>query len=113
MFVEPLTAIQPTITIEDIQKRSIKLKGSSSLLLAVRKYVGDVNKKRIDLINKIWELAQSSTNFSTRIMHLREYIQKDIENDKCIYKEAMGTFATKVSSLSDTHRREKNLPSSI
>jgi hypothetical protein len=99
-------------TIEDIVEINNKLKGSSSLLLAVREYVGDGIQKRIDLIQEIWELVQSSTNFSTRIMHFKEYLQKDIENDEGFYK-AMGTFVTKILSLSDTQRREQNLPSSI
>jgi len=47
------------------------------------------------------------------IIDFREYIQKNLENEKCFYKEAMGTFATKNSSLYDTHRREQNLTSSI
>jgi hypothetical protein len=46
-------------------------------------------------------------------MHFKEYLQKDLENDEGFYKEAVGTFAAKVSSLSDTHRREQNLPSNI
>jgi hypothetical protein len=107
LFVEPLTTIQPILTLKDVPKSSSKLRGSSNLLLVVRKYVGDGIQKRIDLILEIWELAQSSTSFSTRIMHFREYLQKDLENDEGFYKEVVGTFAEKVSSLSDTHRREQ------
>jgi hypothetical protein len=92
LFVEPLTTIQPTLTLEDVPESNSKLKGSSSLLLAVRKYVGDGIQKRIDLIQEIWELAQSSTNFSMRIMHFKEYLQKDLENDEGFYKEVVGTF---------------------
>ena len=44
------------------------------------------------------------------IMHFREYLQTDLENDEGFYKEVVGTFEAKVSSLSDTHKREKNLP---
>jgi hypothetical protein len=95
LFVEPLTTIQPTLTLEDVQKATSKLKGSSSLLLAVRKYVGDGIQKRIDLIQEIWELAQSSTNFSMRIMHFKEYLQKDLENDEGFYKDVVGTFRLK------------------
>jgi hypothetical protein len=90
-----------------------RLKGSSSLLMVVRKYIGDGIKKRIDLILEIWELAQSSTTFSTRVFHFKEYLQKYLENDEGFYKEAVGTFAVKVSSLSETHRREQNLPSKV
>jgi hypothetical protein len=33
-----------------------------------------------------------------------------LENDEGFYKEAMGTFAMKVSSLTELHRRDQNLP---
>jgi hypothetical protein len=46
-------------------------------------------------------------------VHFREYLQKDLEKDKGFYKEVVGTFETKFSSLNDTHIREKNLPSII
>jgi hypothetical protein len=50
-----------------------------------------------------------STRFSMRIMHFKEYIQKDLENNEGFYKEVVGTFAAKVSSLSDSHKkRTKN-----
>jgi hypothetical protein len=38
-------------------------------------------------------------------MHFREYLQKDLENNEVFYKEVVGKFVEKVSSLSDTHRR--------
>jgi hypothetical protein len=90
-----------------------RLKGSSNLLKVVRKYIGDNIKKRIYLILEIWELAESSTTFSTRVLHFKEYLKKDLENDEGLYKEAVGTFAEKVSSLSETHRRDRNLPSKV
>ena len=68
------------LTLEDVLESNNKLKGSSSLLLAVRTYIGDGIQKRIDLIQEIWELAQSSTGFSARIMHFKQYLQKDMEN---------------------------------
>ena len=52
-FVEPLTAIQPKLTLEDVPKSSSKLRGSSSLLLVVRKYIGDGIHKRVYLILEI------------------------------------------------------------
>jgi len=69
--------------------------------------------KIIYLIQEIWELAQSSTNFSMRVTNFKEYLQKDMENDEGFYKDIVGTFSSKVSSLSDIHRREQNLPSNI
>jgi hypothetical protein len=79
----------------------------------MRKYVGDGIQKMIYLIHNIWDLAQGSTNFSTRIVHFREYLQKDLENDKGFYKEFVGTFVAQASSLRKNHKREQNLPSSI
>jgi hypothetical protein len=78
--------------------------------LVVKKYVGDGIQKIIYLIQEIWELAQISISFSTRIMHFKEYLQKYLENDEGFY-EVVGTFSKKKSSLSDTHRRDQNLPS--
>jgi len=46
-------------------------------------------------------------------VHFKEYREKDLENGEGHYKEVTGTFAEKVSSLSDTHRREQNIPSNI
>jgi hypothetical protein len=106
LFVEPLNAIQPILTLRDVPKRSSKLRDSSSLLLVVRKYVEDGIHKIIYLTLEVWELAQNSTNFSTSIMHFREKLQKDLENDEGFYKEVVGVFATKVSILRDTHKRE-------
>jgi hypothetical protein len=82
-------------------------------LLVVRKYIGDGIQKRIDLIQEIWELAEISTNFATRITHFKEYLQKYLENDEGFYKDVVGTFSTKVSSLNDIHGREKKFPSNI
>jgi hypothetical protein len=82
LFTNPLTTIQPTLTLEDVLENKNKLKGSSILLLVVRKYVGDGIQKIIDLIQEIWELAQSSTNFSMRIMHFKEYLQKYLEKNE-------------------------------
>jgi hypothetical protein len=80
------------------------------LSFSMIKYVGDGIHKIIDLIHEIWELAQSSTNFSTRVTHFRECLQKDLENHEWFYKEFVGTFATKFSIQSNTHRREQIFP---
>jgi hypothetical protein len=68
LFVKHITVIQPILTLDDVSYTS-KLNGSSSLLMVVRKYVGDSIKKTIDLILEIWELALSSTSFSIRILY--------------------------------------------
>jgi hypothetical protein len=110
-LVEPITTIQPLCSLEDVPKTSSSLKGSSSLLVVIRKYIGDSLKKRITLTLEIWELTTSSTTFSTRVLHFKEYLQKDLENVEGFYKEAMATFLVKVLSLSDLHQRDKNISS--
>jgi hypothetical protein len=105
LFVEPIIVVQPIHTLEDVPERSSKWRGSSSLLLAMRKYVGDGIQNRIALILEIRELEQSSPRFSTMIMHFKEYLQKELENDGGFYKEEVGMFTTKVSCLRDTRRR--------
>jgi hypothetical protein len=57
-------------------------------LLVVRKYIGDGTK--------IWDLAQSSTNFATWITHFKQYLQKYMENDEGSYKDIVGTILAKV-----------------
>jgi hypothetical protein len=82
-------------------------------LTTIGKYIGDNIQKRIDLILEIWKLATSSTSLSSRILNFKDYLQKDLENDEHFYKEFVGTFSTKVSSLNEFHTREQNLPSKI
>jgi hypothetical protein len=86
LFVKPITAIHTMFNLEDVLETSSRLKGSSRLLMEVRKYIGDGITKIIDLILEIWELAQSSTTFSTRVFHFKKYLQKDLENDEPIRK---------------------------
>jgi hypothetical protein len=66
--------MQPTLELEEMPKSSTKYKGSSSLLQVVRKYVGDAIQKRVDIIQEIWELAQSIASFSSRIDNFKEYL---------------------------------------
>jgi len=74
LFVEPITAIQQVLNLEDVPETSSRLKGSSSLLMAINKYIGDNINKIIDLILEILELTHSSTTFSTRVLHFMEYM---------------------------------------
>jgi predicted transcriptional regulator len=52
-FIGPLNMVQQALTLEDIPERNNKWKGSSSLLLEIRKYVEDRIQKIIDLIKEI------------------------------------------------------------
>jgi hypothetical protein len=109
LFPESLSSIQPALVIEDTPERNTKYKGSSSLLQAIRKYVGDAIQKRINIIQGIWELSQSIARFSFRIQNFKEYLQKDLENDEGFFKEVVNTFLAKVSSLNKAHMKEKKI----
>jgi len=50
LFDKPLNMVQPTVTLEYILESGSKWKCSTSMLLVVRKYVGDEIQKRIYLI---------------------------------------------------------------
>jgi len=113
LFIGPIIAIQPLCSLKDVPETNSKLKGSSSLLMVVRKYIGYNIKRRITLIFEIYELETNSITLSTIVLHFKEYLQKDLENDEGFYKEAMGTFSAEVLSLSDIHRIDQNLPSKI
>jgi hypothetical protein len=113
LYPNPLNTIKPTLVLENILKRNSKCKGSSRLLQAIRKCVGDEIHKRVDLIQEIPDLAQSIANYSSRITNFKEYLQKDLENDEGFYKVVMITFSAKVSRLSVSHRKEQKLSSTI
>jgi hypothetical protein len=97
--------------LENVPEIRSKYKRSSSLLKAIRKYVGDGIPKIIDMIQEIWDLAQSVASFSSRIKVFEEYLQKELENDEGFYREVVSTFSSKVSRLSEAHRKEQKLPS--
>jgi hypothetical protein len=101
LFSSPITTIQPLKTLEDRPESSSRLKGMSSLLATIRKYVGDNIQKRISLILETWELATNSVSLGSRITHFRKYLQVDLENDEEFYKGVVSTFNARVSSLSE------------
>jgi hypothetical protein len=54
LFVSPITTIQPLKTLEGISKLSSRLKGTSSLLVAIKIYVSDNIQKGMSLILETW-----------------------------------------------------------
>jgi hypothetical protein len=58
-------------------------------------------------------LATSSTSIFARILNLKEYIKKDLENHEHFYKEYINTFSATISSMSDVQMREQNIPSKV
>jgi hypothetical protein len=87
------------------------LKGTSSLLAAIRRYIGENIKKRMSLILETWDLASSFVSLGSKIQNFREYLQADLRNDKGFYKDAFITFSLKVSGMTKLKRKEEDFPS--
>jgi hypothetical protein len=89
------------------------LKVASILLTTIRKYAANNINKRVILNLDDREVATSSTSVSVMILNIKEYLQKDLENDEHFYMEDVNTFSARISSMSDVHRREQNIPSKV
>jgi hypothetical protein len=99
--------------VEGRPESSSRLKGTSSLLVSIRRYVRENIQKRMSLILETWELATSFVSLGSRMTNFRQYLQVDLENDEEFYKGAISTFVAKVSSLSEFQRKEEDFPSTI
>jgi hypothetical protein len=75
IFSSPIATIQPWKTLMEHQSSSSKLRGTSSLLVAVRRYVGENIKKQMSLILEAWELVNNFVSLGSRITNLRQYLQ--------------------------------------
>jgi exosome complex RNA-binding protein Rrp4 len=82
-------------------------------LTTITNCVGDNINKVVTLILDDWELDISSTSISTRILNLKECLQKDLENDEHFYKEVVNTSSARISRINDIHWREKNVSSKV
>lgn len=66
------------------------------------------------MLLETWELATNSVSLGSRITHFKQYLQADLENDEEFYKGAVTTFNARVSSLSESRRKEvEDLPSTL
>jgi hypothetical protein len=92
---------------------SSRLRGTSSLLIVVRRYVGENIKKIMSLILETWELENNFVSLGSRMTNLRQYLQVDLENDEEFYKGVVSTFVMKVSSMSELKEKKRTcLPQS-
>jgi hypothetical protein len=109
IFVSPIASIQsgrnPNGTPE------LKLKGTSSLLAAIRRFVGENIKKRMSLILEAWDVGNNIVSFGSKLNNLREYLQADLNNEEGFYKDVVITFILKVSGMTELKRKEEDLPS--
>jgi hypothetical protein len=107
LFSSPIATIQPLRSLEGRPESSSRLKGTSSLLAAIRRYVGENIQKRMSLILETWELATSFVSLGSRMTNFRQYLQADLENDEEFYKGAISTFVAKVSGLSEFREKKR------
>jgi hypothetical protein len=68
---------------------SSKLKGTSSLLVSVRKFVGENIKKRMSLILEAWDTGSNIVSFGSKLNSFREYVQVDLNNEEGFYKDVV------------------------
>jgi hypothetical protein len=75
IFSNPVSTVQPWKSIDKTPESSLKLKGTSSLLFAIRCHIGEnIYKKRISLILETWDLASSFVSLGSRVQKFREYL---------------------------------------
>jgi hypothetical protein len=111
IFLSPIATIQPGRNPNGTPESSLKLKGTSSLLVAVRRFVGENIKKRMSLILEAWDVGNNIISFGSKLNNLREYLQDDFNNEEGFYKDVVITFILKVSGMTELKRKEEDLPS--
>jgi hypothetical protein len=103
--------VQPSRNFEKTLESSIRLKRTSSLLVATRHYVEQNIKKIMSLILDTWDLASNFVSLGSKIQNTREYLKADIENDEGFFKRGFATFIMKVSTMTGYEIKLDDLPS--
>jgi len=103
--------MQPWKSLNRTPESSSRLKETSSLIVAIKRYVGENIKKRMSLILEEWELVNIFVSLGSKITNLRQYLQENLENDEGFYKFGVTTFVLKVKSRRKLKRKEEYLPS--
>jgi hypothetical protein len=113
IFVSPIATMHPLKSLNGTSKSSSRLRGTSSLLTVVRRYVRENIKKRMSLILHTWELVNSFVSLGSRIINLRQYLEADLENEEELYKGVISTFVVKVSIMNEFKIKEEDMPSTL
>jgi hypothetical protein len=111
IFSTLVSTVQPWKSSDKTPESSLRLKGTSSLLVAVRHYIGENIKKRMSLILETWDLASNFVSLGSKIQNFREYLQADLKNDEGFYKDVVITFVLKISGMTELKRKEEDFPS--
>jgi hypothetical protein len=89
----------------------LKLKGSSSLLISVRKFIEETIKRRMLLIMEAWYVSYNIVSFRYRLNAYNEFLQEYYKNEEGFYKHVVVKFAIKVSNMTELKIREDDFPS--
>jgi hypothetical protein len=89
----------------------LKLKGTSSLLVVVRKFIEENIKKRMSLILEAWDIGSNIVSFGSKLNSFKEFIQSDFKNEEGFYKYVVTTFILKFSNMTNLKRKEEYFPS--
>jgi hypothetical protein len=92
IFSIPIAMIYPWRSSDRTPESSSILRGTSSLLVAIKRYVGENIKKIMSLVLETWELANNFISLGSRMTNLRQYLQADLENDEEFYKGVVTTL---------------------
>jgi hypothetical protein len=87
------------------------LKGSSSLLASCRVYVENNIKKRMELVTEAWKTSQTITFIGTRVHSLLEHLQAELKDEEHFYLNMVLPFGNIVNNMTETKRRQQDLPS--
>jgi hypothetical protein len=100
ILASPLATVQPGTS-------DLKLKGTSSLLVVVRKFVEENIKKRMSLIMQAWDVGSNIVSFGSKLNAFRDFLQGDYEHEEGFYKDAVTTFILKVTNMTEMKRKEE------
>jgi hypothetical protein len=68
-------------------------------------------KKRMELIAEVWETSQTIASLGPRAHNLLEHLHVDLKNKECFYLDMVLPFGTNVNNMTETRRREQDIPS--
>jgi hypothetical protein len=100
----PLSIVRPTTP-------TVKLKGSSSLLISTKSYVERNIKKRMELIRDLWEVSKNIVSFGSRVHAFHKYLHVDIKNEEGFYLDVVLPFGIEVYNMKEVRRTQEDIPS--
>jgi hypothetical protein len=100
----------PLEMVESIALAS-NLKGSATLITLARDYVENNIKKIMELIIEAWKMSKNMVSFAKRAHVFHEYLQADLKNEQGFYLDAVLPFGVEVTSMTESRRRQEDLPS--